>query len=200
MTTSTDTNESTTASACPVCRQFRKASSLYRSGYTVIPSDGGGWMQWSAALLRLLERTSNEPTRALIIQQPDRTDRYVQMLVGHGIAHVEASSNTYLEGASRLSGVDERLLTLLGWVAPNPHSSNPADVSTNWTLPLIHGDWTNLVETVTATLVGIFRFSEQLPVELSMFLADRPCRSCSWPDEEAELQHEIDDSYGTLGF
>jgi hypothetical protein len=157
-------------------------------------------MQWSAALLRLLERTSNEPTRALLIEQPDRTQRYLQMLVGHGIAHVEASSNVYLTGASRLSGVEERLLTLLGWAAPNPNSDSPDEVSTNWTLPLVYGDWTNLVETIAATLVGIFRFIEQLPVEITSFLADHPCRACSWPDEELDSQYDIDDSYGALGF
>lgn len=200
MSISTDTNPSTTTNACPTCRQFRRTSDRYSATYTVTPANGGGWMQWSAALLRLLDRTHLEPTRALIIEQPGRTDRYVQMLVGHGIGHVEASSNEYLEGASRLSGVEERLLTLLGWVAPNPHSSAPNEVSTNWTLPLVHGDWTSLVETITATLVGIFRFSEQLPVEMRMFLADHPCRACSWPDEEFDDQHDIDDTYGTLGF
>lgn len=200
MSTSTDTSHATTTAACPACRQLRKSAARYSTGYTVTPSVGGGWMQWSGALLRLLQRTGSEPTRALLIEQPSRTERYVQVLVGHGVAHAEASSNEYLEGASRLSGVEERLLTLLGWVAPNPRSSNPDEVSTNWTLPLVHGDWTNLVETITATLVGIFRLSEQLPVEMNLFLADHPCRACSWPNEEFDDEHDINDSYGTLGF
>ena len=58
---------------------------------------------WSAALLRLLRRVGSEPTRVIIITQSLLTDRYVQVLIGHGIAHAEAGSNVYLTGESRLS-------------------------------------------------------------------------------------------------
>jgi hypothetical protein len=205
MSITTDTNLHSTASIhrsdanapCPVCSQLRRAAEQFRAEYVVTPADGGGWMQWSAALLRLLERTGNEPTRALIIEQPSRTRRYVQMLVGHGTAHVEASSNVYLEGPSRLSGVEERLLSLLGWSAPHSTVDRADQMPSNWSLPLAHGDWVNVVETITATIVGIFGFSEQLPVEMTVFLADQPCRSCSWGDGD---DAEIDETYGTLGF
>jgi hypothetical protein len=206
MSTTTDTNHHSTASThrsdanatCPVCRQMRRSADRYRAEYVVTPADGGGWMQWSAALLRLLERTGNEPTRALIIEQPGRTQRYVQMLFGHGTAHVEASSNVYLEGSSRLSGVEERLLSLLGWTAPQSTVDRTDEMPANWMLPLAHGDWVNVVETITATIVGIFGFSEQLPVEMFVFLADRPCNSCSWGDSDDS--DEIDETFGTLGF
>lgn len=206
MSISTDTNHPSTDpthrsdanTACPVCRQLRRGSERYRAEYVITPASAGGWIQWSAALLRLLERTGHEPTRALLIEQPTRTERYVQLLVGHGTAHVEASSNVYLSGSSRLSGVEERLLSLLGWTDPFSTTGHPDEQPTNWALPLAHGDWANVVETITATIVGILGFSEQLPVTMTLFLADHPCRTCSWgaADETAE----IDESFGTLGF
>ena len=200
MSTTTDTSDATTIAACPTCRQLRKSVARYSTDYTVTPSVGGGWMQWSGALLRLLQRTGSEPTRALLIEQPSRTERYVQMLVGHDVAHVEASSNVYLEGPSRLSGVEERLLTLLGWTAPKADGDDPDDLPANWSLPIVRGDWANLVETITATIVGIFGFSEQLPVEMRLFLADHPCRACSWADVETDDADEVDETFGTLGF
>lgn len=179
--------------SCPVCVQLRKQAPAAMHPST-IPSRIGGWVQWSALLLQLLHDIGNEPTRVVIIEQPHRNDRYVQMLVGHGFARVEASSNQFLQGTSRLSGVDERLLTLLGWQAPNTAARTP---SPNWTLPLVEADWQNLVETITATVVGIFGFSEQLPVQWSIFAADHPCHDCSWPED---VDNDIDDNFGTLGF
>jgi len=53
----------------------------------------------------------------------------------------------------------------------------------NWTLPLVRGDWGYLVEMLTATMIGIFQFSEHLPVDVHSFVADSPCAACSWGDE-----------------
>jgi len=179
--------------SCPVCVQLRKHAPA-PTHPSIVPARIGGWVAWSATLVGLLHDIAKEPTRVVIIEQPHRNERYVQMLIGHGRAHVEASSNEFLSGTSALSGVDERLLALLGWNAPHTGAGTP---SPNWSLPLVEGDWQNLVETITATVVGIFGFSEQLPVEFSIFGADHPCSECSWPDD---ADNDIDDHYGTLGF
>lgn len=83
---------------------------------------------WSAALLRLLQRVGPEPTQVIIITQPLLNDRYVQLLVGHGIAHTEVGSNVYLMGDSRLSADQEELLALLGWQAPTSDVDVPGEV------------------------------------------------------------------------
>ena len=164
--------------------------------YSVTPAHDGGWSQWSANLQELLRSFGDLATKVVVIEQPQRTGRYVQVLVGHGIAYAEASSNVYLTGASRLSGVEERLLDLVGWQPPV--STDPTGTkSCNWHLPLVYGDWTELGEVLTATLAGVFGLSEQLPVDVHTFGAAHPCRSCSWPDEDTG---EIDETYGTLGF
>ena len=86
--------------------------------------------------------------------------------IGGGETLVAASSNTSLTGASRLNGVEERLLVLLGYtIGPKGHGQ-PSEPSANWTLSVPEGDSITLVETITATLVGILGFSEQLPVRV----------------------------------
>ena len=90
-------------------------------------------------------------------------DRYVQMLIGHGIGHAEASSNVYLRGASRLSADHEDLLRLLGWTPPMHDADDPDELPANWTLPLVKGDWQDLVEVLLATIVGVFGFDQGAP-------------------------------------
>lgn len=114
---------------------------------SVIPSATGGWVRWSSLLLDVLLDVFHQPAAVLTIEQPLRNGHCVEVHARHGAVRIMA------RGAD-LNGVDERLLTLLGWVGPQ------------WTLPFVRGDWDNLVETITATLVGIFGFSEQLPVEM----------------------------------
>lgn len=130
---------------CSTCRQLRFEGPDEHC-FVVAPADGGGWEMWSAALLRLLQRIGHQPTRAIIISQPVVNDRYVQALIGHGIAHVEVGSNVYLTGESRLSVHHEELLTLLGWLSPESDIDAPGEMPANWYLPLVDGDWLYLVE------------------------------------------------------
>lgn len=167
---------------CQVCRQLRLEGADERE-YVVVPSKGGGWQAWSAALLGLFQRIGSHPTQVLIVNQDARTDRYVQVLIGHGIAHPEASSNVYLMNESRLSSEQQELLSALGWQVPVADEDDPDEMPANWYLKPIHGDWTYLVEMFLATMVGIFGYDERAPVSIRTFAAENPCRSCSWPDE-----------------
>jgi hypothetical protein len=167
---------------CADCRQIV----MNRPGeqvFAVAPADGGGWQEWSAALLRLVERIGDEPTKALIVTQEAFTQRYVQVMIGHGIAHTEASSNVYLDGDSVLTDEHEELLDMLAWQPPSLDHDEPSRLPANWSLPLIHGNWPFLVEMLMAVIVGVFGFSEHVPIEVRTFGVDEPCRSCSWPDE-----------------
>ncbi len=166
---------------CPVCRQLRLEGPDERT-YVVAPSDGGGWTLWSGALLRLFRRIGSQPTQAVIIDQPMLFDRYVQVLVGHGIAHAEASSNVYLAGASKLSADAEQTLAKLGWRAPEADHDDPDEMPANWYVSSIRGDWQYLVELLVATM-GLLGFDEHLPIQVRTFAAENPCRACSWPDE-----------------
>lgn len=170
---------------CPVCRQLR-LDGPDEHVYAVAPGDGGGWPAWSAALLRLFVRIGDQPTQAVIIEQPALTGRYVQVLIGHGLAHVEASSNVYLEGECRLSAEHEDLLTVIGWLAPEADHDDPDEMPANWHLPLIRRNWRHLVEILVATIAGVFAFNERAPIEIRTFGAENPCQGCSWPDESTE--------------
>ena len=175
-------SDSRPAEGCPVCRQLRFEGATSNS-YNVVPSEGGGWPVWSAALKRLFQRMATQPTQAVIISQPGRNDRYVQAQIGHGIAHVEVSSNVYLTGASRLTADHEALLAELGWLAPALDDDDPDEMPANWYLPLTRGDWQYLVEMLLTVVVGVLGFDEQLLVEVSTFQCDNPCRDCSWPPD-----------------
>lgn len=168
---------------CPVCRQLRLEGPPDRT-YVVEPASGGGWGTWSTALLRLLRRIGSDPTQALIIEQPAAGDRYVQALIGHGIAHAETSSNVYLDDESRLSDQQEDALRQLGWHAPDRDYDDPDEMPANWYLPLIHGDWPYLADMLATTAIGVLGFDEHGPVVLRTFAAQNPCRDCSWPDDE----------------
>lgn len=179
---SNETPTTTPPRLCSTCRQLRLERPDERC-FIVAPAEGGGWPMWSAALLRLLQRIGPQPTQAIIIGQPLLNDRYVQTLVGHGIAHAEVGSNVYLTGESMLSADHEELLTLLGWLNPESGTDTPGEMPANWRLPLVDGDWPYLVEMLVRTMVGILGFVAQLPVEVKSFGADNPCRECSWPHE-----------------
>lgn len=168
--------------SCPVCRQLR-LEGPDDCAFLVDPASGGGWTNWSAALLRLFQRVGPQPTQAVIIDQPGSLDRYVQVLIGHGVAHAEASSNVYLEGESRLSPDQESLLTELGWQRPERDEDDPEEMPANWFLPRIHDDWLYLTEMLVATVVGVFGFAEDSPVLVRTFAAENPCRECSWGDQ-----------------
>ena len=165
---------------CHVCRQLRLEGPDDRE-YSIVPTKGGGWQAWSAALLRLFQRIGAHPTQAVIINQDALTQRYVQVLIGHGIAHAEASSNVYLMNDSRLTLEQEALLAALGWLTPAETEDDPDKMPANWYLPPIHGDWLMLVEMFVATMVGIFGFDDRFPVGIRTFAAENPCKACSWP-------------------
>jgi hypothetical protein len=180
---------------CSTCEQLRPEEPDTHT-FEVVPADGGGWSMWSAALLRLLQRVGHEPTRVIIITQPLLTNRYVQLLIGHGIAHAEVGSNIYLTGESRLSADQEELLTILGWQAPTSDVDARDEMPANWTLPLVHGDWQHLTEMFASTMIGILGFSEHLPIEVVAFGADNPCRDCSWSDQLEADGHACSSSGG----
>ena len=161
---------------CPVCRQLRMERQEPHT-FVVTPADGGGWQLWSPALLRFFQRIGSQPTQAVTIDQPALSERYVQVMIGHGIAHAEASSNVYLSGDSHLTSEHENLLERLGWVAPEADHDDPDEWPANWHLPLIHDDWEFLAEMLVATIIGVFGFSGNLPVEVRSFAADEPCRA-----------------------
>ena len=175
----TDQQSSRRVDDCQVCRQLRLVGPEPRD-FHVAPARGGGWHVWSAALLRFVERIGHQPTRAIVISQTLLGERYVQVLVGHGLAHAETGSNVYLTGDSRLSTDDEAMLSMLGWVAPASGEDPPAELTANWTLPLIRGDWQYLIEVLLATMVGVLGFDSHLPIEVRSFGCSHPCRDCSW--------------------
>ena len=174
---------------CVACRQL-VLDGPDEQVFLIAPADGGGWHAWSAALLRFIQRIGNGPTQALIVSQEPLTERYVQGLIGHGIAEVQASSNVYLQGESRLTPDHEELLTLLGWAAPALDHDDPDEMPANWSRPRIHGDWLEFVELLVATVVGVFGFDEHVPVTVRTFGCDQPCRACSWPDDLPPTREE----------
>lgn len=135
----------------------------------LVPASTGGWLQWSAALTRILRSLDSTRPGCVVIDQPERSQRFVQVIVTTDETVIEASGNAYLAGVSQLNGVEERLLALLGYTEDGAGHGHRAESSGNWRLPIEHGDWITTVETVTATLVGIFGFSEQLPVRVQSF-------------------------------
>ena len=72
--------------------------------YSIAPQAGGGWTSWSGAFTRFLVRFATLPTHCFVITQAPN-QRYVQLMLGHGHACVEASSNEYLQGDFRLGAV-----------------------------------------------------------------------------------------------
>ena len=184
---STSSNDKSSSGApssegCAVCRQLRLEGASPQT-YSVIPASGGGWQLWSASLVRLFQRMGPQPTQAVGISQPDRNDRYVQVQLGHGIAHAEVGSNVYLVGESRLTADHETRLAELGWRPPALDEDDPNEMPANWFLPLLHGDWQYLVEMLLTVMVSVLGFDDQLPVEVCTFQCDNPCRQCSWPPD-----------------
>jgi hypothetical protein len=171
-----------------VCRQLRDEGPSPRE-FSVAPDRGGGWDQWSAALLRFIVRMGHQPRQAVVISQPWLGQRYVQVLIGHGIAYAETGSNVHLTGDSRLSIDEEALLAELGWLSPTWSEDDPDEMAANWKLPLIRGDWLYLIEMLLATMVGVLGFSSQLPIHVRSFGCRHPCRDCSWPDELLKQAH-----------
>lgn len=175
-------NERTTHdAACTECRHLRLEADDARA-FEVAPVDIGGWRMWSKALLRMVRRMGDQLTQAIVISQEPFTQRYLQAVVGHGIARVEASSNASLQGMHRLTDDHHQLLVLLGWRPPTDESLDPRDGPGSWSLPLVHRTWDDMVDVISATTIGVFGFSEHLPVSVITFGSVHPCRTCSWPE------------------
>ncbi len=168
---------------CAACERFRRQSPA-PTEFAVVPSQGGGWHQWGASLLRLLQRHGHGPTQVIVIEQPDVTDRYVQLLIGHGVCHAEASSNVYLRDSSRLTRDHHTLLCYLGWLPPRSHRDDRDGLPVNWMLPLVRDDWQEVTELLLATIAGVFGFAEDRRVHVLSFMADHPCADC-FPDVPA---------------
>lgn len=170
-------DEASAEPRCPVCAQLRMEGSL-AVDYAITPAAGGGWLGWGAALTRLLRKIGQNPTQVLIIEQRPHTAGYVQLLVGHGQAHAEASSNAYLPDDSRLCAEEENLLVRIGWRPPARGFDDREELPANWTLPLVRGDWQGVAELALATVAGVFRFDKNLPVQVETFQTDDPCMDC----------------------
>ena len=148
--------------------------------FTVAPATGGGWPAWTSAFTRLLVRLAVEPTHCVVVTQ-EPNPRYVQLMVGHGHAHVEASSNTYLEGDFQLSPTEERLLEQLGFQHPDrldPESTFPE----NWWFDVDDADPVRLAEILAAAMIGVMAFDARWPLTIEVFGADSPCNACFWAD------------------
>lgn len=146
--------------------------------YTLAPASGGGWPAWTAAFTRLLIRLVVEPTHCVIVTQ-EPNQRYVQLMIGHGHAHVEASGNTYLWGDFRLGPSEERLLDTLGFQHPDrldPRHSLPQ----NWWFDDERADPCRIADVLTAAMIGVMAFDVHWPITISIFGASAPCAWCFW--------------------
>ena len=54
----------------------------------------------------------------------------------------------------------------LGWLAPD-HDYDAQEMPANWYPPRIHRDWQYLTEMLLVTMVGVFGFDEEWPIEVA---------------------------------
>lgn len=164
--------ESAASCSCDAERPLTRSAT-----YTVTPAAGGGWPAWTAALTRLLVRFTFAPAHCIVVTQ-EPNQRYVQLMVGHGHAHVEASSNTYLAGDFRLDSTEERALAALGFEPPagDPDKTSPD----NWWFDADRADPEHIAGLLTATMIGVMGFDVGAPLTVETFGADSPCNACFW--------------------
>lgn len=166
----------------PTCHCLTDAHETYAATFDVAPGAGGGWVAWGVALARLLANLVARPTHCVVItQEPDQ--RYAQMMVGHGRAVVEVSSNHYLFGDFALSAAECAHLELLGFEPPgDPDRAEETGEHGpwNWRLELDPADGRQLADLVVHVLVAVVGFSDRHPISVQVFGADHPCRPCSW--------------------
>jgi hypothetical protein len=151
-----------------------------RQEFDVAPAPGGGWLVWSHALARLLARLSVQPAHCVVITQ-EPNQRYVQLIIGHGHAHVQASSNTYLEGDFRLGPTEEAQLRLLGFNSPDELDDDHLGPH-NWWFDQASVDPFDLAELLGRMLMSITAFDSRWPIHIEVFGADSPCDACFWED------------------
>ena len=129
------------------------------------------WRGWTRELASLLRDLAEGPVHLVLLTQPGH-EQHVQVIVGHGEARIEASSNAQLR-RERLSGDDERRLASLGYRRPGLGSPS-------WSLEEPIGLPEQLAELVAHTLVGIFGFDPAAVLGVDRVGATRPCRTCAW--------------------
>ncbi len=180
----TDYDEPTETDTCSTCWYLSMESPEPRR-YAMAPSRSGGWKGWAMGLANLFRRIGDDPLQVFIVQQPEVSDRYLQGLIGHGLAWVEVSSNHYLTGSSRLTVANERQLLALGWQPPSP-ANVARGLPNNWWRPIVNGEWPQLACLLATTAATAVEFSEHELVELKTFTAANPCRACAWGDDLSE--------------
>ncbi len=161
---------------CDDCVTMRRLARL--ATFSMAPTAGGGWALWTAALGRLVQRLGAGPSHCIVITQPT-TLRYVQLIVGHGNAHLEASSNHYLRGRARLTQSHARTLRRLGF-RPFRELPRSIDLPHNWWQDLPSVDSREVAAIAVATMVDVLGFVANRPVRLDHFGHDHPCPSCTW--------------------
>jgi hypothetical protein len=169
---------------CDACRseQLRTKFRTFR----VTPNAGGGWPAWRGSFRRFALAHVGGPSHCLVITQ-DPNQRYVQLILGHGGARVEVSSNFYLSGVYRLDRADEALLVRLGF-RPRQELDPDEDRPKNWWLERHSADPVWLAGLVTEAVSRVAAFDPRQPVALEQFGKDRPCRICTWGDPERTPQ------------
>lgn len=171
-------NRGVTRDDVEVCRCAEERPLTRRQEFDIAPAPGGGWLVWSHALARLLARLSVQPAHCVVITQ-DPNQRYVQLIIGHGHARVEASSNTYLEGDFRLGPTEEAQLRLLGFKSPDElDDDHPGPY--NWWFNEDSVDPFDVAELLSRMMMSITAFDSRWPIHIEVFGADSPCDACFW--------------------
>lgn len=161
----------------PVCTCELDRERTVTRCFEVAPASGGGTAAWATAFGRLVSRLAALPTHCVVVtQHPNQ--RYVQLLVGHGRVHAEASSNRFLEGDFRLGPSEGEYLRILGFTAP----SDAADPEgpCNWVFDRPAADPISVADVLAHTMVAVMCFDERHPVTIEVFGAAEPCEVCSW--------------------
>ena len=131
-----------TTSACNCLAERSRTETVT---YSIAPRAGGGWAAWGAALTALLVRLTAAPTHCAIIDQRPN-ERYLQLMLGHGHARIEASGNGYLTGDFRLGESEERVLAGLGFRRPSTADPDD-DFPENWWIDQPTADPAHLART-----------------------------------------------------
>lgn len=148
--------------------------------FVIAPARGGGWSAWAEAFARLIERLAAQPAHCVVITQ-EPNQRYVQLMVGHGHAHLEVSSNHYLMGDFRLDEREERTIAALGFEPPD--TVDESLMPLNWWRDDEHADPEAIAGLVLTLLTALAGFDERYPVTVDVFGAEHPCPTCFWEAE-----------------
>jgi hypothetical protein len=149
---------------------------LDQQRFEVAPAPGGGWVAWAVSFGRLLARLIDLPTHCVVVtQRPNQ--RYVQVMLGDGRAHLEASGNEFLEGDFRLGETEHEHLHALGFDAPD---EGAPDSVPNWWMDHPDADPFAVADLLTHTMVAVMGFDDGWPVTIELFGADQPCAVCAW--------------------